>query len=28
MIHVDRQHRQVADFTAEFFEASHAANRA
>ncbi|MBB3456802.1 carboxylesterase [Rhizobium sp. BK313] len=24
MIHVDRQHRQVADFTADFFEASHA----
>ncbi|AYG60907.1 alpha/beta hydrolase [Rhizobium jaguaris] len=25
MIHVDRQHRQVANFTADFFEASHAA---
>ncbi|WFU01532.1 alpha/beta fold hydrolase [Rhizobium sp. CB3171] len=24
MIHVDRQHRQVAEFTADFFEASHA----
>lgn len=23
MIHVDRQHRQVADFTADFFETSH-----
>lgn len=25
MIHVDRQHRQVADFTADFFEARHVA---
>jgi carboxylesterase len=24
MIHVDRQHRQVAEFTADFFEAEHA----
>lgn len=27
MIHVDRHHRQVADFTADFFEAHHAASR-
>lgn len=27
MIHLDRQHRQVAGFTADFFEASHAAVR-